>query len=905
VAGGKDQDQPGDAAGGGDAGAGAAAATMALEAPADAGAGAGPERLGRYIILDRLGAGGMGTVYSAYDPELDRRVAVKLLHLPGGGAAGAAAARDRLLREAQAMARLAHPNVIAVYDVGTFQQPGREPAVFFAMERVLGGTLRAWLARGTETTAGGDTGPQARPRRWREVVAVFVQAGRGLAAAHRAGLIHRDFKPDNVLLGQEGRVRVTDFGVARAMEGDQGGGGGGGDGGSGGGTGAAPVTRSGALVGTPGYLAPEQLEGPVTARSDQFSFCVALFEGLTGQRPFTVSPFHVYSEELRTKAVQFPAGADAPGFVRAAVLRGLEKDPARRWETMEALLEALGRDPRARRARLVGGAALAAALALAGGRWLAVRAGTERACARLAGTAEASWQARRGAIAAAFTAAGGPFAADLLGRVDGRLGAFARAWGTARGDVCRGRAALPRARLAASGACLDHAAVTMDQAAALLARADGPVVQHAAQIVAAVPAVRDCLDAEALASAPEPPAAPARPAVAAARARLAQATILGIPHPARGIETIAAMLPEVERLGYAPLRAEALFLLGELQVKQDLRVEAERSLRQASELALVGRDDRLFIRAASRLGYLVGGLGEQPQRGRDWLALARQAFERAGRPAALAPWLELQQLGPIMDSGPWDECIATAERAVAGARRLGDPFQEAEASMLLTGCQSMTRPVDQLLVGAERALALYREAHGPRHPETVGALGAVAYYHWLAGDLARAHAETEEVVAGNRALGVRPATLAFSLAHLGDVLFELGRFDEALARRREGLAMLPPGKQHRFVAAELRAGLAASERRLGNTAAALAHARAAAAACADAVEHWSCAPGAFVYAQLLLDGGQRAAAAEQGGRALAGWHIPIMRRLRAQVEAWGRRAGLALAPPAKPAPRAP
>ncbi len=154
--------------------------------------------VGRYVVLDRIGAGGMGVVYAAYDPELDRRVALKLLRPDRfGGDAG----RLRLLREAQALARLTHPNVVAVYDVGTFGD-----RVFVAMELVEGETLRQWLRAEPRS-----------PRPWREVLERFLPAGRGLAAAHAAGLVHRDFKPENVLLGRDGRARVVDFGLAKAL----------------------------------------------------------------------------------------------------------------------------------------------------------------------------------------------------------------------------------------------------------------------------------------------------------------------------------------------------------------------------------------------------------------------------------------------------------------------------------------------------------------------------------------------------------------------------------------------------------------------------------------------------------------------------------------------------------------
>ncbi len=649
------------------------------------------------MIIDRLGAGGMGVVYSAYDPELDRRIAVKLVSIEAG--AEAQQGRDILLREAQAMARLSHPNVIAVHDVGTIGD-----GVFFAMERVDGGTLRQWLA-------------ERRP--WREMLAVFAQAGRGLAAAHAAGLVHRDFKPENVLMGKDGRARVTDFGVARALEkailetvGNA----------SASDNWLRPqVTRHGRVVGTPGYLAPEQFDGPVTPQTDQFSFCVCLYEALVGQRPFSGATFSEYADEVRSKRVSFPPGADAPGFVREAVLRGLEKDPARRFPTMEGLLEALARDPRARRLRLLATGLVLAALAVVVGRTLAVRAAEERACARLAARAQASWDQRREPIGRAFAATGRPFAADAVRAVQSRLTAFSRTWGEARGAVCRKQAALPPALHVSAGACLDQSAQLMDETAALLGRADATMVQHAPQMVASLPPPRDCLDEAVLASAPAPPTDPGTArAVAERRARLALAQILGIPRPEQGIAALRPLVVELERIGHRPALAEALFAQGELEQKVDPRAGADVTLKRAAEVALAARDDRLFARAAGRLALVLGAFLEQRGRAEDWLSLARRSHERAGRPAALGVWLDLQQLGLLVNANRPDECFQVADRALAGTRQLGDPFQEAEARFLwLIGCASGTRPVEELLPAAEHSHALYLKAFGaitPRPP---------------------------------------------------------------------------------------------------------------------------------------------------------------------------------------------
>ncbi len=292
------------------------------------------DRLGRYEVERLIGAGGMGVVYVAHDTRLGRRVALKLMRSAFSDDAGAA----RLLREAQAMARLSHPNVLNVFDLGEYE--GR---VFVAMELVEGGTLRDWLKP---------------PRDWREIVNAFVAAGEGLAAAHAAGVVHRDFKPANVVVGADGRPRVTDFGLARpgAPQSNQ--------------KALPPVamelTAAGSLLGTPAYMSPEQLLGKSgDARSDQYSFCVALYEALTGKRPFPSDTV----EELRARIAggppPLPREGPVPAHVWAAIARGLQPAPEARFADMESLLgvlrlEAPARTGVKRRPRVWIGAAVAA-----------------------------------------------------------------------------------------------------------------------------------------------------------------------------------------------------------------------------------------------------------------------------------------------------------------------------------------------------------------------------------------------------------------------------------------------------------------------------------------------------------------------------------------------------------------
>jgi serine/threonine protein kinase len=331
-------------------------------------------RVGRYEIRSRLGAGGMGVVYRAHDPDLDRPVAVKLVH---SDSSTDAKARARMLREARALAKLSHPNVITVYDVGT-----EDEQVFVAMELVAGLDLRRWLERARKS-------PHTPSADWRRVVELFIAAGRGLAAAHEVALIHRDFKPENVLVGDDGRVRVLDFGLARVHRpvaaatedeaqaaADA--------------TGAGPgergllqtsggLTQTGAMMGTPLYMAPELYAGkPADERSDQFAFCASLYEGVYGQLPFGARTLARHRLAVEAgEVVEPPPDAAAPHALWRLVARGLSPDPAARHPSMASLLAALEvaiAEPAAQRPAQVaswgwlalGGAVLVAAIATVG-----------------------------------------------------------------------------------------------------------------------------------------------------------------------------------------------------------------------------------------------------------------------------------------------------------------------------------------------------------------------------------------------------------------------------------------------------------------------------------------------------------------------------------------------------------
>jgi hypothetical protein len=342
------------------------------------------ERVGRYQVIELVGAGAMGTVYSAHDPSLDRTVALKLLH----ARAIDLELETRLLREAKAMARLSHPEVISVFDAGRHGE-----RLFIAMEFVDGGTLREWLGEA--------------PRGWREIVAVYLRAGRGLAQAHSAGIVHRDFKPDNVLVGKDGRVRVTDFGLARAARSDEG-------------RTSEPsahaeseapnvdanLTRTGALVGTPAYMAPEQLAGrPADVRSDVYSFSLALYEALYGERPFQGETLAALSAAKNAGDVRpAPAGSVIASRLRRALLVGLRVRPEERYASMVAVLDALERATRGSNRAVVIGASVLASVVVTGfalGAWS--RSGAKGGAAVASASASIASVGGVGALGAACT----------------------------------------------------------------------------------------------------------------------------------------------------------------------------------------------------------------------------------------------------------------------------------------------------------------------------------------------------------------------------------------------------------------------------------------------------------------------------------------------------------------------
>ncbi len=434
-------------------------------------------RVGRYEVVEQLGAGGMGTVYRAKDPELGRDVALKIMHARGRTG-------DRLLREAQAMAKLSHPNVVAVHDVGKHGDD-----VFVAMELVEGKTLSAWRRERKRSTA--------------EVLDVFAEAGAGLAAAHAAGLVHGDFKPDNVIVGNDGRVRIVDFGLARAGSAEDD-------------TLHRRDSGSG-VVGTPAYMAPEQFRREAIDEStDQFSFCVALWQALYDQLPFagdTLEEVEAAVTEGRLR--EPPSGADVPARIRQILERGLAVDPKARHPAMAQLLPHLARRTSSTFRTAFATAALASALAVAFGIWYARADQAPDPCATAGDELQGVWDAEvKTAAKAAFVASGRPHANATYTRVETVLDGHAAAWAAMRVDACRETRVHRRqsqADLDLRDRCLDERLEQLRAFASALAdEPSASLIDNAVYRAFDLGHIEDCADAKALAAtgpgpSPRPP----------------------------------------------------------------------------------------------------------------------------------------------------------------------------------------------------------------------------------------------------------------------------------------------------------------------------------------------------------------------------------------------------------------
>jgi tetratricopeptide (TPR) repeat protein len=726
--------------------------------------------VGRFVVLSRIGAGGMGVVYAAYDPELDRKVALKLIRRPlAGGDEAARALEKRLVREAQAMARVSHPNVAVVHDVGRHGEQ-----VFIAMELIDGETAAAWLSR--------------RERSQREIVGVFTAAGRGLAAAHAAGLVHRDFKPNNVMIDEDGRVRVLDFGLARSGLGD--------------GPASPPLrvpidgaTGSGTLLGTPGYIAPEQLAGaPVDARGDQFSFCVALYEALGGVRPFVGEDSGAQLAAIRAQRLQAPKRALGRALLRALV-RGLRADPAERWPSMEELIAALERSRSQPQRWLWAGGSVLALAGLLG----AVRAVAHerRLCLgaeeRLAGVWDGE---RKRSVHAAFAATGKSYANDAYASVERALDDYAARWTRMATDSCQAthvRGEQSAEALDLRSECLDARREGLRALVDVLARADAGVVDKAVRAAGALEPLDACADVAGLRQpvrAPRDPAARAR--IDGVRRQLDRAKALLDSGQYIEAQPLARdAVAHAAAIAYKPLEAQARVIAAKADVKAGKYPDAVDGYVRAAADALAGRDDYLVARSFNALLFVVGALEERPAEAHAWERLASAATERAKNPLAEVALLN-GRTNLAWEEARYDEARPLAERTLALRERiLGSEHPEVlgDLSNLAGILKDMGHHAEAEAID-RRLVALDEKVFGATHPETAASLNNLGLDLLYQGKLEDALATLgRSLELRARALGPEHPDLADSYNNLGLTLFELGRFQDALDRQERALAI--------------------------------------------------------------------------------------------------------------------
>jgi len=740
-----------------------------------------PRMVDRYVIVGTLGAGAMGIVYRAFDPDLGRQIALKVLrderYQRGDGG-------TRFLREAQSLARLKHPNVVTIYDVGFFGDQ-----MFISLELIDGMPLSEWVS--------------SRPRTWRETLAMFVAAGRGLAAAHAAGLVHRDVKPDNILIGKDGVARIADFGLARlageprAEEPV---------------AGAEPapprssrdrflaaaLTRTGSVLGTPRYMAPEQAAGTGSdARSDQFSFCVALYEALHGVHPFDASSARALHAAVASGAVQPPPrGTSVPAWVRAPLLTGLSAEPDRRHPSMDALLRALGRDPAPRRRRLGVAIGLAGIVVAGGlGAWrLATSA--DRMCTGSARLAAGSWNpARRLAVTQAFLATGSPPAAFTASEVTRRLDNYAAELAVAHHEACAATqvrheqsAAVQELRMR----CLDQRAAEQRALTGLFLHADAEVVRNAVLATRALPDIAACSDVAALAQvSAEPADLELRVRIAVLRATLAEINALKQAGKYAQAGPLAERaLSDARGIGWRPLVAEAALVAGNVANYRGRYADAAAALEEALWSAEVAHADVLAARAATTLLSVTKRLGKLED-ARRWERLGLAAVERADNDLVRATY-EINAGALAEDDGRYDDAVAHDERAYAiRARVLGpDEVDVADALAAIASVHSTQGKAAEANRDNQRALAIYEKRLGPDHPQTAFMLSKLGTTAWDQGRFQEALDYARRALAiRERTLGPNHPLVASACNNAGIAADDLRRYDDALAYYRRALAI--------------------------------------------------------------------------------------------------------------------
>lgn len=754
----------------------------------------------RYVIVAHLGHGGMGVVHAAYDPELDRKVALKLL-LPRREGGSNDAGRARLLREAQALARLTHPNVVAIYDVGMHDE-----RVWIAMEFVAGQTLRGWAAE--------------KPRGWPEILRVLTDVTRGVAAAHAAGLVHRDLKPDNVMIDSKGGVRVMDFGLAH---------------------GRAPVadqelastlqfeieskpetaalalrlTQAGALNGTPAYMAPEQWQGQeASAAADQFGWSVMAWELLFGMRPFTGDTLNELAARVMSGRKQPPPrGRRVPGWLRRMVERGLVPQPSLRWPTMAALVTALERGRTRARVKTAGIVLMGIAMLGAGAegyrQWAVAQqvAGCEADGASIAEVWNEEVQAK---LRDGLLATGVSYAETTAANVMPYFEAQASAWKEARTEVCldtRVRGTWDEDMLDRAVWCLDERRMELEALVAEFSMADATSVQTAVGAAARLSQVGACRDTHRLERLPSLPQD--RESVRAILARLSRAGALSAAGEYKvGLDEAGKALASAEELGWPPLTAAARYRIGDLLDLSGKYSDAETALESAYFQAVNVGALEVAADAALRLASTVGAQQARHDEGLRWSRHADVILSALDVGAESLRRLEaLNNLANVqMSMGAYEPAKVLHERSLDILEKTLGPDHPDVATILnnLALVHESMGAYEEAKVLHKRSLEIEENAQGPDHPNVATTLTNLASVHLDTGAYEDAKVLYERALAIRRkALGPDHPDVGVSLTGLAHVALATGAYKEAKALFEQDLAIAVNAAQDLGIASSL------------------------------------------------------------------------------------------------------
>ena len=648
-----------------------------------------------YELHRVLGAGAMGVVYEATDRVLSRRIAIKIHEV------GRSDRAARLWREARAMARLSHPNVVTVHEVGT-----DGPRGYIAMELVEGTNARAWRRTANRT--------------WLEIVDVYRQAGTGLAAAHDAGIVHRDFKPENVLVGDDGRAKVADFGIASQA---------GAPGGAHASRRGYGVTQTGTTMGTPAYMAPELGGGGLAdARSDQYSFCVALLEALRGARPQTDPTNRQRGSGDRRAPTDTPrAVGSMPAWLGPVLLRGLAVDPAERHPDMRSLVAALDPIPRRRRRQLavsvVVATLLGASLLWTGG-WLA----SERrdGCGNTGAAIEDTWSPTVAAsLQAAFEASAPSIADATRAVVVPSMEAWARGWRDEAREACeatRVRGEQSEQRLDERMDCLSRARRRFAATVTLMLEADPSVMARADVVVRDLPDVEACARREGTMDLEPRATLDRRSEYERLWAALDRAfTEYEAGQLARSQTTLDHLIPELDAAGFTRASAEAHRLRGTVRFRIGHQGEAIEDLTAATRLSLRIGDRDTAASAMLELAYALGHASSGFDEAVRWLATARDLAEEIGWSPQRLSRIQEKSVEIHFFAGKDDEVVRQAGTLLESAPPGSASLRVGILSLLARSVSRQGR-FDEALALHDEALTLAEKTAGPDHPQTARVL---------------------------------------------------------------------------------------------------------------------------------------------------------------------------------------